>query len=239
MNFSVSSPVLFILAGLTIAVVIVQSIVFFKKAWKRSLELNIPEEKLKKIVKQTIIFTIAPAIAVGIGMITLAPMLGVPLPWLRLSVVGALPYELSAASAASDALNVSLGAGLTAKQFSTIAWTMTVGIITGIILIPLFCKKTVSGYSNIGNKDKKWSEHLSNAIFYGLIATFVGKGLSGVTQSSAGRIQALVLVASAVVMAICGLLRGKFKWKWINDYAIPICMVISMALAIPLSIWLA
>lgn len=237
MTFSINSPVLFVLAGLAIAAVIVQSIVFLKKAWKRAKELNIEENKLKKIVTQTIIFSIAPAIAVGIGMITLAPMLGVPLPWLRLSVVGALTYELTAADSAVKAIGASFSS-LTAQEFATVAWTMTVGIITGLVLIPLFCKKTVSGYSNIGNKDKKWSTHLSNAIFFGLIATFVGKELSDVTISAQGKVKALVLLISAAVMIICGLLRGKFKWNWINDYALPICMILAMIAAIPLTILL-
>ena len=239
MEFSVNHPVLYILAGLCIAVVIVQSIVFLKKAWKRALELGYSKEKLNKIVKSSIVFTIAPAIAIGIGIITLAPTLGIPLPWLRLSVVGSIVYELSAADTAASAMGISLGQKLTAQQFTTIAFTMTTGIITGLILIPLFCKKTVTGISNVGMKDKKWGEHFSNALFYGLIATFVGQGLSGVTVSASGRVQALVLLISALVMCLCGLLRGKFKWKWINDYALPICMVVAMACAIPLSIWLA
>ena len=239
MEFSVNHPVLYILAGLCIVVVIIQSIVFLKKAWKRALELGYSKAKLNKIVKSSIVFTIAPAIAIGIGIITLAPTLGIPLPWLRLSVVGSIVYELSAADTAASAMGISLGQKLTAQQFTTIAFTMTTGIITGLILIPLFCKKTVTGISNVGMKDKKWGEHFSNALFYGLIATFVGQGLSGVTVSASGRVQAFVLLISALVMCLCGLLRGKFKWKWINDYALPICMVVAMACAIPLSIWLA
>lgn len=239
MNFSVNHPVLYILAGLCVIAVILQSVVFLKKAWKRALELGFSKEKLNSIVKSSIIFTIAPAIAIGIGIITLAPTLGIPLPWLRLSVVGSIVYELSAADTAAKAMNISLGSALTAQQFTTIAFTMTVGIITGVVLIPAFCKKTVSGLSSVGMKDKKWGEHFSNALFYGLIATFVGQGLSGVTVNAEGRVQALVLLISAIIMCICGVLRGKFKWKWINDYALPICMVLSMAAAIPLSIWLA
>ena len=69
-----------------------------------------------------------------------------------------------------------------------------------------------------------------------MIATFVGQGLSGVTVSSEGRVKAIVLAISAIIMAVCGFLKGKFKWDWINDYALPICMVLSMALAIPLSL---
>ena len=239
MNFNVNHPVLYILAGACVFVVMLQSVVFLKKAWKRALELGITKDKLVKIVKSSIVFTIAPAIAIGIGVITLAPTLGIPLPWLRLSVVGAIVYELSAADTAASAMGITLGQTLTAQQFTTIAFTMTIGIITGLVLIPVFCKKTVSGLSSAGMKDKKWAEHFSNALFYGLIATFVGQGLSGVTVNAEGRVKAIVLLVSAVVMCICGLLRGKFKWKWINDYALPICMVLAMAAAIPLSLWLA
>ena len=39
------------------------------------------------------VFTIAPAVAILLGVITLSKALGLPLPWLRLSVVGALTYD--------------------------------------------------------------------------------------------------------------------------------------------------
>ena len=35
-----------------------------------------------------------------------------------------------------------------------------------------------------------------------------------------------------------GILINKLKWKWVNDYALPICMVLGMALAIPFTAWL-
>ena len=38
------------------------------------------------------------------------------------------------------------------------------------------------------------------------------------------------------IMALCGLLMKLLKWKWLNDYALPISMIGSMALAIPVSI---
>lgn len=239
MEFNVNHPILYVFAMLAIAMVAIQSIVFLIKAIKRAKELNVTNDKLKKITRSTIIFTIAPAVAVGIGLFTLIPLLGIPLPWLRLSVVGALTYELPAAEAAAKAMNIEVSTGLTAQQFTTIAWTMTLGIITGLFLIPTFCKKEVTGLSNANMKDKKWSDHFSNALFYGLIATFVGQGLSGVTVNAAGRVKGLVLLISALIMCLCGFLRGKFKWNWINDYALPICMILSMAAAIPLSIWLA
>jgi len=234
-EFSVNHPLLYILAGLCILVVILQSIAFFRRAYKRALELGYTKERLKKISITAAIFSIAPAVAIGIGIITLAGTLGIPLPWERLSVVGSIVYELSAATTAATAVGANLGESLNAQQFSTIAWTMTVGIAVGLFIIPVFCKKTTNALSKAEKKDKVWGGHLVNAIFFGLVATFVGQALSGVTLNAAGRVTALVLVVSAVVMLILGVLKKKFKWDWLNDYALPICMVIAMASAIPLS----
>ena len=43
---------------------------------------------------------------------------------------------------------------------------------------------------------------------------------------------------SALAMCGCGILIKKLKWKWVNDYALPICMILGMTLAIPLTAWL-
>lgn len=237
-TFDINHPILFLLAGIAVLAVILQSVVFLIKAWRRALQLGYSREQLKKLATSSVVFSVAPAIAIGIGIITLSGTLGVALPWIRLSVVGALVYELSAAETAAASLGVSLGSSLTAQQFTTIAWTMTVGIITGLVLIPVFCKRTTQSISNIGNRDKVWGEHFSNAIFFGLVATFVGVNVCEVTVNSEGLVKALVLAVSAAVMCVLGVCRSRFKWTWLNDYALPICIVLSMAAAIPLTAWL-
>ena len=47
-----------------------------------------------------------------------------------------------------------------------------------------------------------------------------------------------VMGVSAVVMVLCGLLIKKLKWQWVNDYALPISLVLGMAAAIPITAWL-
>lgn len=234
-TFNINHPLLYILAGLAVLAVMTQSVVFLIKAWRRAIELGYEKERIKKVATTAALFSIAPAIAIAIGLITLSGTLGIPLPWLRLSVVGSIVYELSAADAAAASLGTTLGNTLNAQEFSTIAWTMTIGITTGLILIPVFCKKTLNKVEDVGKKDKIWGEHFINAIFFGLIATFVGNALSGITTDASGRVTALVFVISALTMCICGYCLKKFNWKWLNDYALPICMIISMASAIPLS----
>ena len=61
-------------------------------AWKRGIAIGMDKQKLKRIALTASVFTIAPAVAIVISVITLAKDLGVALPWLRLSVVGSLSY---------------------------------------------------------------------------------------------------------------------------------------------------
>ena len=104
MQFSVNHPVLFVLAGILVAVVLAQSIFFLVKAMKRSKAIGMDQAKIRKTIKTAAIFTIAPAVSIVISVITLSKTLGLPLPWLRLSVVGSLSYEAIAASNALSAM---------------------------------------------------------------------------------------------------------------------------------------
>ena len=128
---------MYIVGGLVILFVLAQSIFFLVRAWRRAKELGIETAKLKKTVKATAVFTIAPAISILLGVVTLSKFLGIPLPWIRMSVIGALTYELPAATSTANALSISLSELIRdPKVYSAIAWVMTLGIMPSIILPP-------------------------------------------------------------------------------------------------------
>ncbi len=137
MEFSVNHPVLYLLAGILIAVVLAQSVFFLIKALRRSKEISMDQAKIKKTVKTAALFTIAPAVSIVISVITLSKSLGIPLPWLRLSVVGSLSYEAIAASNAVSAMGLELGkiSALTAQQYVNIALVMTLSFMVGIWVV--------------------------------------------------------------------------------------------------------
>ena len=84
MKFNVNHPIIFVLVGIIVALVIAQSVYFLVKAIKRAKELGITKETIKKTVTSSAIFTIAPAIAILVGVVALSKSLGLALPWLRL-----------------------------------------------------------------------------------------------------------------------------------------------------------
>ena len=264
MEFYVNHPLLFIMAGILVAVVLAQSVFFLVKAYRRSKVLGMDQKKIKKTILSAAVFTIAPAVAIVISVITLSRKLGLPLPWLRLSVVGSMSYETVAANNALSAIGQSLGSAsaMTAQQYVNVLLVMTISIMLGIWLVPIIGKKLQSGMTNLSNRDAKWADTFQSALFIGMIAAFLGfvfcdvarlwdpasrvvtQTVDGVSQTvevsaTSGLIPVCVMGVSALIMVICGLLMRKPKLKWLSEYALPISLVLGMAAAIPLTAWLS
>ena len=255
------------MAGILVAVVLAQSVFFLVKAVRRSKAIGMDQAKIRKTILTASVFTIAPAVAIVISVMTLSQTLGLPLPWLRLSVVGSMSYEMVAANNALSAMGEKLGSGvaLSGQQFVNVLIVMTVSIMLGIWLVPAIGKKLQGGMKSLANRDAKWADTFSNALFIGMIAAFVGFVFSNVSRlwdeaarittetvmvngveekaqvihsATSGLVPVCVMVVSALVMIVCGLLMRKPKLKWLSEYALPISLVLGMAAAIPITAWL-
>ena len=83
-------------------------------------------------------------------------------------------------------------------------------------------------------------------MFIGMISAFLGYVFCDFSRlwtpgdyaATSGLVPVCVMAVSAAIMVVCGLLMKKFRWSWVNDYALPISLVLGMASAIPLTAWL-
>lgn len=243
MDFRVNHPVIFAMVGILILVVLGQSVYFLTRALKRAKEKGMDQAILKKTIISSAVFTIAPAVAILVGVITLSKSLGIALPWLRLSIVGSLTYETVAAGTALTELGGGMGSQITdASDYVTVAFVMTTCIIIGLLLVPLITKKIQGGMKKIEKRDKAWSEIFTNAMFLGMISAFLGYVFSDVglvfQGDTSGLIPVCVMFVSALVMVCCGILSKKLNKRWVTDYALPVSLVCGMAAAIPITVWL-
>ena len=243
MKFDVNHPILYVIVGAIIALVLGQSFFFLFKAIKRARELGIAKSTIKKTITSSAIFTVAPAVAVLVGVIALSKSLGTALPWLRLSVIGSLSYETIAAGNVLSAAGLEMSEAIVDPAvFISVAWVMTIGIAAGLVLVPFLTKRIQGGFSKIGMKDKKWGEIFNNAMFLGMISAFLGYVFCDVglivQGDTSGLIPVCVMAVSALTMAICGLLSKALKARWLTDYALPFSLILGMASAIPFSMWL-
>lgn len=237
-TFQVNSPFLYAVTAVVILFVLAQSVFFLVRAARRAKQLGISGSVVRKTIASTAVFTIAPAVAILLGVITLSKFLGLPLPWLRLSVLGALTYELPAATTTATAMDLSLSQPIAdPKAYTAIAWVMTLGIIPGIFIVLFGLKKIQGGIVSIKTRDAAWGEIFLTSMFLGMISAFVGMLFADVRKGLPGYIPIVVALISAAIMGVCGLLLKKFKWTWLEQYALPISMLGAMALSIPVT-WL-
>lgn len=224
---------MYTVAVLVILFVLAQSVFFLIRAYRHGREIGMSQKTLRKTVLSSAVFTIAPAVSVLLGVVTLSKFLGIPLPWIRMSVIGAITYELPAATSTANALGISLSDTITDPAvFSAIAWVMTLGILPSIILPPILMKKIQSGVLKIKSKDSRWGDIFMSALFLGMISAFLGMVFADVREGLTGFIPLFVLLASAAIMAVCGLLIKKCNMKWLETYALSISMIGGMAFSI-------
>jgi hypothetical protein len=233
MEFNSNSMFLFLIALSVILFVIIQSVFFLLKAVKQANRMNMDKAVIRRTIVSSAVFTIAPAVSILLGVISLSKFLGLPLPWIRLSVLGAITYELTAAASAAASVGVDIARQVTdPKAYATIAWVMTLGIIPSTILIPIFLKKIQKGLINMKNKDSKWGELFITSIFLGMISAFLGIVFADIRSGLAGWIPIFVLLFSALIMSLCGIIIKKFKLSWVEDYALPFSMLGAMGFSI-------
>ena len=122
---SVNSGFFYLLVALVLAFITVMCFVFLVKSYRAGIAIGMDRKVLKKAIISSATFTLLPSISILLGVIALSGTLGVPLSWLRLSVIGALQYELNVAEIAAQSVGLS---GLRLSEmnmtaFVTIFWS--------------------------------------------------------------------------------------------------------------------
>lgn len=215
--------------------VIAQSVFFLVRAVKRAKQLGIENSAIKKTISSSAIFTVAPALAIVATVLTLSSALGMVLPWIRLTVIGAITYEVPAAEAAIEAFG---GAGLSQEVtdptvFATVAWVMTLGSIMPLVLVPFMLKKIQKGMGKVVSKDGRWADLMSASAFIGLISAFIGRAVAGsgdkvVVGDGAGIMSITALLSSMLFMFVLEKLTNKFNINWLKPFAMPFSMILAM-----------
>ena len=219
-------------------IVLIQSVYFLVKAWRHGIAIGMDRAKLRKTVISSCTFTLVPSISILVGVLTLSGSLGVPLPWLRLSVIGALHYELSVADIAARAVGLTgLNASeMTPEAFTTITLVMSAGIIWGMVLTIFLNKKYTSRLQKPkAGGEKKGGKNLGDvamtAMFIGLVACYVGSYI-GTFTSTGNILPLIVLASSAAAMAVFTYFIEKKHVSWLENFSIAGSMLIGMAVAV-------
>ena len=208
---------MYLIGAILIGYVLIQSFVFYNKAYKRGLEMGMTKHQLNETTRSSAIFSIVPSIPILIGLVAMVPLFGdAAIPWIRLSVLGSVSYETYAALAVKNAAGVvTLLENM--SVYSAAIWTMTISIMSGLIVLIFFYQGYTKKLAEIRKKDSRWATILIAALFMGLVATI------GAQQIVLGGYNLIALLISMGIMAILGGLS--FKFKWLEEFALPVSIL--------------
>lgn len=239
-----SSPPLYLISGIIILFVAGMSIFFMIRAYRAGLAIGMDKTKLKRTITSSATFSLLPSISILLGVIALSGTLGIPLPWLRLSVIGALHYETSVADIAAKSIGLS---GLnveemTLQAFTTIGLLMSVGIIWGVICMTLFGKSYSRKLQKSGASKKSgrsFGDNAMTAMFIGLITAYTGSYIGQLIQIRNGSLiitgqylQLVTFAFSAIAMAVFIYFAEKKKMVWLDNFSIAGSMLVGMTAAV-------
>ncbi len=239
---AVNSGTFYAIVALVLLFITVMCVVFCVKSYKAGIRLGMDKKVLKKTITTSATFTLLPSISILLGVIALSGTLGVPFSWLRLSVIGALQYELNVAEIAAQSFGLS---GLNVSEmnigaFVTIALVMTVGILGGIICCIFFLKKYTKKLNSAPKKEKTensgkpgFGAHATTAMFVGLCAAYIGSYIGKLTPGGGSDVMPLIVAAvAAVCMAVFEFLIQKKKMLVLENFSLAASMLIAMAAAV-------
>ena len=236
---SVNAGAFYLLVAGILGFIMIMCFVFLLKSYKAGVELGIDKKVLKKTITASATFTLLPSISILLGVIALSGTLGVPFSWLRLSVVGALQYELNVAEIAAQSIGLS---GLRLDELSigafvTIALVMTVGILGGVACCILFLKKYLGKIQKAPKKESTgkpgFGAHATTAMFVGLCAAYIGAYIGkAIPRSGQDVMPLIVAVIAASVMSVFEYFIQKKGKAALENFSLAASMLVAMAAAV-------
>lgn len=219
------SPLLLALVIGGLGYIMAFSVAYLLKARKRALEMGITKKEINDIIKSSLIFSIVPSLSIVIGLVALAASLGTIWAWWRLSVIGSLSFETQIASSLAPVLGYAntteLMNNATGEQFGVVMILMSVGMLSGFLILIPFGKKLMTSVDKTKGGNG-WSNVLSGCFMLTLLAVYVPVLLISDT------IQALVMITGLIVAIVMGIVAKKPGWTWANNFIMAGSMILGM-----------
>lgn len=230
LNRILNSPLLYALVGGGISIVLGICAVFFIRGRKRALELGITKEEFNSAMRGCAVFSVIPSVAVIIGLFSLAPLLGAPWPWFRLSVVGSLQYELMAADLAATGVGyenlAEFNASNNPSALGAVMFVMSISIMAGMACNIFLTKRICKTANSYTNKSGAWGALAISCFTTAMMCTFLP------SQMVTGLIPLLTVAVSAAVTIGLTQLAVRKNIRWLPDYIMSFALILGMASAV-------
>lgn len=221
-----NSPGMWVACCAIIVVVLVQVVRLIMISFKAGEEIGLTRPQMLRAVRSGFTTALVPAIAILLGLALLIPRLGLPFPWMRLSVIGSVTYELIAAGEAAKAMGLEGITGAFDEQiFTNVVWTMSMGVFFGLIIVAIFTPRIKWLKDKVAGGDEGWMKVMTAAAFFGAVGYMVAE------PAVKGGSPLIALLAGFFCMGILGVIITVGKQNWLKEWALALAIIGGMAAA--------
>lgn len=151
-----NSPIIWLATFPVALAVVVQAVIFSRKAMKAADIVGLTKEEAKNAFKSGMIAAIGPAMGVFAVMLGLMSVIGAPMAWMRLSIIGSAPTEMAATEMAAKAQGIDItNAHYGLIHFANATWVMALNGSAWLLTSGAFSDKLEKISEKISNGDPK------------------------------------------------------------------------------------
>ena len=226
-----NGPVMWIIALLTIGLVVVQAVFIYRltRKYAEAKKALTPEE-MKTALKTGGVVAIGPAISVFILALTMISLMGAPATLMRIGIIGSATTEMTAATVGALMAGVSLGAEeLTLAAFGCAMFGCAVMSAGYLIMIPLISRGLAKPLQKLFAPKAKGEKPSKLSVFFGAIFPLLFFTLLAATQLANGLDYVGVLIIAALVMYVLDKIAKTKNIKWLKEWSMGIAVLVGMA----------
>lgn len=216
---------MWVICGSIVAMVLAQALLFVRLCRREAITINYPVKNLNRAIYNGAITAIGPALAGIVIMISMMALVGSPITWQRLSVIGSAQSELMVADIAASVMGVTLGGHDYTMSAMTLCYLLLAIAGNGWLLVTtIFTGSMEKVRTKLAGGDAVWLGLFSASASIGLISYMCARNLT------AGLGAAVATIAGFLVQFCI----DKFiapKWGWIKGYSMAFAIVIGICAA--------
>lgn len=217
-------------------VALYQAYIFAKRARESGHLVGLSQEEASKAFRVGMTSAIGPAFGVFVVMLGLMAAIGGPLAWQRLSIIGAAPTELAAATQAAVAMGVDLGGeGYGLVHYANATWVMALNGGAWLLFTGLFTDKLeVITQKVSGGNAKTLGIIASGAILGSFGYMFMAEVKKGTDALAVNGGNGASILAAAIAGFVSMILLDNLAKKYpiLTEYNLGIAMIIGMVAAV-------
>jgi hypothetical protein len=221
-----NSAGMWVACSVIIVVVLFQAIRLTIISLRAGMAIGMSKKQMLAAFRGGITTALVPSIAILLGLALLITRLGVPFPWMRLSVIGSVSYELIAAGAAANEMGLEgISGSFTGTIFTAVVWVMSLGVIFNLLVIGIFTPSIKRLKDRVAGGDEGWMRVMTAAAFFGAVGYMVAQPVVR------GGAPLVALIGGFIGMLILGAIIQLGKQNWLKEWALAIAIIGGMAAA--------